>query len=44
MVEVKMVACDLTHEYRNGYVPMGGKYTKGYDTPTLFTLTKHLIF
>ena len=51
MVEVKIVACDLTHlitplpsEYKNGYVPIGGEYTEGYDTPSFFTLTKQLIF
>ena len=48
MVEVKMVACDLTHpinpvtlRIRKGVCR---KYTNGYDTPSIFTVTKQLIF
>lgn len=51
MVEVKTVACDLTHlitplpsEYRNWYVPIGGKCVNRYDTPSFFTVTQQLIF
>jgi len=51
MVEVKIVACDLTHpitplppEYAKGYGLVARKYAKGYDTPSIFTLTQQLIF
>ena len=48
MVEVKMVACDLTHpitlRIQKRVCANSWEYTMGYDTPSIFTLTKHLIF